>query len=126
MPTAVPAAKPVPLSSARKNATGADVRGRPTSHPPTWEPHRRPAMLAARMRIGVINALSTILCNFPHLILRELLDLVNNFGQPAARRPARAIRIVSQPYLIALSGRRTAISGYATMTSSPFPSVLGP
>src|SRR5262245_16530317 len=57
-PEATAAAKPSPWSSARKKVTGPDVKGSPTSHPPTACPQRRPARLAAAMRIGVTTSLS--------------------------------------------------------------------
>ncbi|MGH7357148.1 MAG: hypothetical protein ACRELS_21530 [Candidatus Rokuibacteriota bacterium] len=52
-PRAVAAANAVPWENARKNATGAEVNGNPTSQPPSDGPQRRPARLDAPTRSGV-------------------------------------------------------------------------
>src|SRR5438067_463370 len=54
-PAAALAAKRGPWSSARNKTIGPDVKGIPISHPPTADPHRRPARLAAQshaVRLG--------------------------------------------------------------------------
>src|SRR3712207_693645 len=56
MPTEAEAAKLAPWSSARKKAMGPEVNGMPTSHPPTAAPQRRPARLAAPIRVGVTTS----------------------------------------------------------------------
>lgn len=43
---AAPAANDTPWSVASENATGPNIIGSATSHPPTWWPKRRPARLA--------------------------------------------------------------------------------
>src|SRR5438093_13004433 len=57
VPAAAVAANDVPWLSARKNAIGADVNGRPTSQPLTAGPQRRPARLAAPIKAGVRTSL---------------------------------------------------------------------
>ena len=52
-PIAAATANDVPWSMARKNATGPDVRGSPTSHPPTPGPQRRAASVAPPISAGV-------------------------------------------------------------------------
>jgi len=51
-PTAEAAANGGPLCRVRIRETGAEVSGRPMSHPLTPGPHLRPASVAAAMRIG--------------------------------------------------------------------------
>src|SRR5204862_54045 len=53
MPTEASAAKCTPGPIARKKAIGPEVKGMPTSQPPTSEPQRRLARLAAPMSTGV-------------------------------------------------------------------------
>src|SRR5204863_448644 len=53
MPTEASAAKCTPGPTARKKAIGPEVKGMPTSQPPTSEPQRRLARLAAPMSAGV-------------------------------------------------------------------------
>src|SRR5438034_7224327 len=60
VPTAAPAAKSGPCSRARNTETGAEVRGKPESHPPTPCPHRRATRVATAIRSGVTTSLSTI------------------------------------------------------------------
>ena len=62
IPTAAPAANDTPWSVARKNATGPDVIGRATSHPPTWWPKRRPDRLAPPINTGVTTAFTATFC----------------------------------------------------------------
>src|ERR1041384_7813179 len=52
VPTAAPAAKSGPCSRARKTETGAEVRGKPESHPPTPCPQRRATRVATAIRSG--------------------------------------------------------------------------
>src|SRR5262249_50161333 len=58
VPTAAPAANAGPCSKARNTETGAEVRGKPASHPPTPGPHRRVTKVAMAMRSGVTMSLS--------------------------------------------------------------------
>ena len=53
VPAAAVAAKAGPWLSVRKSATGAEVKGKPTSQPPTAGPKRRPARLAMPISAGV-------------------------------------------------------------------------
>jgi len=50
-------AKAFPCSKARKNATGPEVNGSPTSQPLTVGPQRRPARLTPPMNVGTKNNL---------------------------------------------------------------------
>src|SRR5438067_7872252 len=70
-PTAAPAANDTPWSRARKNATGPDVSGNPTSQPLTPGPHRRPARLTAPIKVGVSTSLSARPSTTPKLIATE-------------------------------------------------------
>src|SRR5262249_51411943 len=65
VPAAAAAANAAPCSRARINATGAEVRGSPTSQPLTAGPQRRPARLAARIRAGVRATWRTRVVNPP-------------------------------------------------------------
>ncbi|TMD23174.1 MAG: hypothetical protein E6I99_07595 [Chloroflexi bacterium] len=51
-------ANAVPWSSARKNTTGAEVSGSPTSQPLVVSPQRRPTSVAVAMSAGVRTTLS--------------------------------------------------------------------
>src|SRR5437016_11428165 len=75
IPMPAPAAKPAPWSSARKSATGPDVKGSPTSQPPTAGPQRRPARLAAPIRAGVTMSFSARVCTWPALTSSGLAGL---------------------------------------------------
>src|SRR5215813_3732165 len=69
-PMAAPAANNTPWSRARKNATGPDVSGNPTSQPLTPGPHLRPAMLTAPINVGVSTSLSARPSTTPSLSRR--------------------------------------------------------
>ncbi len=56
-------ANPLPWSIERKNNTGPEVRGRPTSQPLRRSPQRRPARVAAAISSGVMTTLSSKLGN---------------------------------------------------------------
>src|SRR5499426_2902501 len=58
VPTAAPAAKTGPCSMARNTETGAEVRGKPASHPPTPGPQRRVTRVAMAIKRGVTMSLS--------------------------------------------------------------------
>src|SRR5258708_3541677 len=59
------AAKVVPRPRARNNATGPDVRGRPTSQPLTAGPQRRPARLTNPSKAGVKSSLNASIQLYP-------------------------------------------------------------
>lgn len=56
VPCAAPDAKLLPCSNAKKNRTGPEVNGRPIINPPTDAPHRRVAILTAKMKIGTLTS----------------------------------------------------------------------
>jgi len=56
-PIAAAAAKRSPCSAVRNTETGADVKGKPTSHPDTAGPKRRPRRVALAMSAGVTATL---------------------------------------------------------------------
>src|SRR6266481_5446328 len=92
VPTAAPVAKDGPCSSARNTETGAEVRGKPASHPPTPCPQRRATRVATAIRSGVTTSLSTITpAGIPPPPLTRRTLARGEAGRQFARR-ARATR----------------------------------
>src|SRR5256714_13464877 len=107
MPTAAAAAKARPWSRARKNAMGAEVRGRPTSQPPTAGPQRRPATLAVPMRTGVATTLRRRLSrrllhgrddDVGGLAREEILDVLHRAQEAVADDLGRLPRVVGREH----------------------------